>query len=203
VELEPAGARARADASATRRPAYRRPTSTSGPPASRPPRPRLMMWFLRDPRAHPPRAAPQTLWSCRRPAGQTTRRVPRRRRPRASVTARHSLNSPPRAPRHPLLIPVHAPAYKKAARAPPRAHAALPPTIVAVAASMLVHPPSPSSKQLDTSPRTHGSCHGHLFARIRPPLAGTRAGAEAPPRPRRRHPPAASPTQPPPRIDHW
>jgi hypothetical protein len=93
------------------------------------------------------------------------------------------LISTPSAPRHPLLAPVHGPAYKRATREPPRAHAAPPPAIVAATASTSVHPLSPPGKRLGTFPRTHGSFHCHLFVRIRPPLAGTRAVAEAPPLP--------------------
>jgi hypothetical protein len=98
---------------------------------------------------------------------------------------------------------MHVPTYKKAASAPPRARVAPPTAIVVVAASTSVRPLSPPGKQLGTFPRTRGSWHSHLFPRIRPPLTGTRAGAEAPPWSRCRRPPAASPTQPTPRIDHW
>jgi hypothetical protein len=174
-----------------------------GPRPLHPHAPRLMMLSRATPEHIPLGPPTKTPWPCHQPAGRTPRRVPRRRRPRASVAARRPLNSPPLAPRHSLLTLMHSPAYKRASRAPPHAHAAPPTANVAVAASTSARPLSPPRKRLGTFPRTYGSCHGCLFACIRPPLAGTRAGVEAPPRPRCRRPPAASPTQPPPRIDLW
>jgi hypothetical protein len=71
---------------------------------------------------------------------------PRWRRPRASVTTHHPLNSPPRAPRHSLLTPVHASTYTKAACAPSHAHAT-PSTRHCRRPSEHPSPPTPAASQ--------------------------------------------------------
>jgi hypothetical protein len=114
MKLSSSGARARASALHPRGARWTAARPRRSPPRPLDPRPRLMMRFPRDSRAYPPRAAPQTPVvvppTCQPdpPAAFPAGDARACRLPRTTP-----LNSPPRAPRHPLLTPVHAPAYKR------------------------------------------------------------------------------------------